>query len=141
MQLCEKEKPQMQLKPATVTVRKFVVGALFTKTPSGSWSLEPSVQSKETLKVTEFSSQGMFTWNLSLFSGVIFDEPDLDLSCLMGIHQATSPGPPCSDCQTMPLFWRVFLSSNCSVFILSPKVIPTFLFLFTFKPSQALLSL
>lgn len=47
----------MQLKPATVTVRKFVVGALFTKTPSGSWSLEPSVQSKETLKVTEFSKQ------------------------------------------------------------------------------------
>lgn len=59
----------------------------------------------------------------------------------MGIHQAPSPGPPFSDCPIMPLFWRVLLSSNCSVFILSPKVIPTFFFLFTFKPSQALLSL
>lgn len=47
----------MQLKPATVTARKFVVGGLFTKIPSGSWSLEPSVQSKETFKVTELSKQ------------------------------------------------------------------------------------
>lgn len=58
MQRCEKEKPQVPLKPATVTVRKFVVaGGLFTKIPSGSWSLEPSVQSKETFKVIEFSKQ------------------------------------------------------------------------------------
>lgn len=143
MQRCEKEKPQVPLKPATVTVRKFVAGGLFTKIPSGSWSLEPSVQSKETFKVTEFSKQPR---DAHIEPSPVQQSDFLWTWLGSVLPYGNSPGPqPRTSELTLPhhasLFWRIFLSSNCSVFILFPKVIPTFFFLFTFKPSQALLSL
>lgn len=133
----------MQLKPATETVRKFVVGALFTKTPLGSWSPEPSVQSKETLKVTEFSKQPRdvhmeptpvqwsdFFINLTWICPALWE---LTRPLALDLHSQTVPSCLSSggfSCLLIALF---------SYF--PPKSFLLFFFLFTFKPSQALLSL
>lgn len=96
---------------------------------------------KGNFKVTEFSKQPRDVHiepTLVQQSDFLWTRPAWTVSCVTGIHQAPFPEPPHSGCLTMPLFSRIFLSCNCSVFILFPKVTPIF---FTFKPSQALLPL